>query len=89
VGRNGKIYDRRVTCGVPQGSVLGPILWNVGYDAVLRVDLPPGCEVIEYADDTVIVVVGDSLVEVIRRTNVCAAIGKNPTIWVEGFPAQN
>jgi len=64
----------RVTCGVPQGSVLSPILWNVGYDRVLRVDLPPGCETLGYADDTAIVVVGDSLQKAVRRADVCTAI---------------
>jgi len=74
VGKGGRLRLDRVTCGVPQGSVLGPILWNVGYDRVLRADLPPGCETVGYADDTIIIVVGDSPQEVIRRADVCAAI---------------
>jgi len=40
VGKGGRLRSDRVTCGVPQGSVLGLILWNVGYDRVLRTDLP-------------------------------------------------
>jgi len=46
----------------------------VGYDSVLRVDLPPGCEVLGYTDDTVVVVVRDSLSETIRRAHICVAI---------------
>jgi len=40
---------------VPQEFVLGPHLWNLGYDIVLRqVVLFPDCTVICYADDMII-----------------------------------
>jgi len=74
VGRGGVLRTSRMTRGVPQGSVLGPALWNIGYDAVLRVDLPPGGDVVGYADDTLILVEGSSLPEVLNRANVCVAI---------------
>jgi hypothetical protein len=49
---------RRVERGVPQGSVLGPILWITAYDRVLRSPRPQGTEVVCYADDT-LVIAGD------------------------------
>lgn len=47
-----------VTAGVPQGSILGPTLWNAMYDGVLRLALPEGVETIGFADDLVVLAGG-------------------------------
>jgi len=47
--------DKYVSCGVPQGSVLGPDLWNLMYDGLLRRKLPEDTELIAFADDVAIV----------------------------------
>lgn len=44
--------------GVPQGSVLGPILWITAYDSVLRCPMPPGTGMVCYADDTLVLAGG-------------------------------
>jgi len=54
-----------VVRGVPQESILVPLLWNIAYDYVLRISYQrrPGCSVIGYADD-ILVLCFASFVEV-------------------------
>ncbi|RVE41577.1 hypothetical protein evm_013770 [Chilo suppressalis] len=56
------VADRHpMSRGVPQGSVLGPLLWNVSYDWVLRAALPPRVKLFCYADDTLVTARGGDL----------------------------
>ncbi|KAE9525571.1 hypothetical protein AGLY_014098 [Aphis glycines] len=52
---DGSIRGADMSCVVPQGSVLGPDLWNLLYDDLLKKRLPEGTELIGFADDVAIV----------------------------------
>jgi len=62
----------RTTCGVPQGSVLGPSLWNLFYDDLLDTDMPPGVQLVAFADD--VAMIGTS------RIGLSAAVLLNPAL---------
>lgn len=47
-----------INSGVPQGSVLGPTLWNILYDNLLEMEMPEGTTLIGFADDVALVVTG-------------------------------
>uniref|UniRef100_A0A6V7LDP4 Reverse transcriptase domain-containing protein n=1 Tax=Bracon brevicornis TaxID=1563983 RepID=A0A6V7LDP4_9HYME len=61
----------RITGGVPQGSVLGPLLWNGMYDEMLKLKLPRRAEIVAFADDAGLVIVAKHLADV-RRIFCCA-----------------
>lgn len=65
----GRIGTKRMTAGVPQGSILGPLLWNIGYDYVLQTDPEPGCRILCYADDTLVISTADNMRDLTSRAN--------------------
>lgn len=71
--RGGFMNRRKVCAGVPQGSVLGPLLWNIAYNEVLETDLDDECSIIGYADDTLITVNASSIDVLQIRTNMQVA----------------
>ena len=44
-----------MSCGAPQGSRVGTLVCNVMYDDFLRLDLPAGTSIIDFADDVLVV----------------------------------
>lgn len=60
-----------LTGGVPQGSVLGPTLWNIVYDELLDMPTEPGTRLIGFADDLALVTTArdpENLENIMNRT---------------------
>jgi hypothetical protein len=77
-GRTGTVHancaeggslEIEISGGVPQGSVVGPLLWNATFDAVLKTELPTGAKLLGFADDTMLVTRAKSTQELETLTN--------------------
>lgn len=71
---NGYAKSYQMSCGVPQGSVLGPLLWIITCDDILNVGLPRGAHSICFADDTLLIVASESLESLRLKANLVCEI---------------
>ncbi len=62
---------------MPQGSVLGPTLWNVLYNAVLTAKMPRNCQLFAFADDSALMVAAEEEQELVQKANEALAIVKH------------
>lgn len=58
IGRDGEKREHDVECGVPQGSILGPLLWGLVYEEITEMELIEDVRIVCYADDTLVMVGG-------------------------------
>jgi len=64
-GANSDYFD--ISYGVPQGSVLGPLFFNIYANEIAHLQL--GLDVVQYADDTVLMCSGQNLDELCVKAN--------------------
>lgn len=95
--------EKMINKGCPQGSVLGPILWNLNYDAILEALDGVNCEAIAYADDLIVIGSGSSraqlernlqiIIDVVEKEmdnlNLKLSIGKTEALLLKGRLNEN
>lgn len=98
IGRGSALHRRATNRGVPQGSVFGPLLWNLGYNWILQAANPHDLDLVCYADDTLVMARGRDWekatrfaeVEValvvgrVRTIGLTVALQKTESIWFAG-----
>lgn len=75
LGCDNSIRMKEMSAGVPQGSILGPLLWNLTFNRVLEAadtKLLKGCHLICYADDTILLTRGVNPQSTIDKAKFCA-----------------
>lgn len=83
IGRPESEYS--LSSGIPQGSVLGPILWNILYNGVLDFEVSEESVVVAYADDVAVLLTASSEAQLKHRGNLAL---KRIGSWMESVQLQ-
>lgn len=62
-------FNKEISGGAAQGSILGPDLWNASYDGILRMEMPDDTFMVGYADDIAAVMIARDVEDVQRKLN--------------------
>lgn len=65
----GVAKTKTINSGIPQGSILGPTLWNILYNDLLETEFTQGTKLIGFADDIAMVVVAKTEQELMNKAN--------------------
>ena len=60
-----------MTCGAPQGSRVGPFVWNIVYGNFLRIDLPAGMNIIGFKNNALVLCAAEDVEILELRINDC------------------
>lgn len=56
-----KTARKSVEVGVLQSSILGPLQWNITFYSTLRVSKEKGCDIVCYANDTLVIATAEDV----------------------------
>lgn len=76
IGKHGQV-GKRVTRGCPQGSIFGRYIWNLIFDDLLVTLQKLGYKVAAYADDLLVLLLGNSRLEIEKLGQIIATIMVN------------
>ena len=74
-----------MTAGVPQGSILGPLLWTMAYADVLELFSLEGVQTLAYADDLAVLATARDEDTLQRKVQ---AVLERINEWIEGHGLQ-
>lgn len=66
----GRQTEMKMETGVPQGSILGPLLWNIFYNTALTIPTTEKSTIIGFADDTAVIGRAKSEIELVNNMNL-------------------